>query len=47
MRVKCFFLGHEITRGSACPVTGIIRLDCKNCDASNMPKHTDNGMSFT
>lgn len=46
LRAKCFFVGHKVTKGAACPVTGIVRLDCKDCDASNMPRHENNGMSF-
>ncbi len=45
LRFKCFIIGHKVTKGAACPVTGIVRLECSSCDASNMPKH-NNGMSF-
>lgn len=46
MRAKCFIIGHKVTAGAACPVTGIVKLECDKCDASNMPKHKSGEMSF-
>ena len=37
--IICRIKGHSVVRGDACPVTGIIKLTCNNCGASNMPKH--------
>lgn len=39
LRAKCFFSGHKVVTGPACPVTGIVRLDCNTCGSSNMPRH--------
>jgi hypothetical protein len=35
----CKFKGHNVVRGNACPVTGIVKLTCNNCGATNVPKH--------
>jgi hypothetical protein len=41
LRIKCFISGHKVIKGNACPVTGMVRLDCITCGGSNMPKHVD------
>lgn len=46
LRIKCFILGHDVSYGTKCPVTGIVRIDCNSCGDSNMPKHIDKGGMF-
>jgi uncharacterized protein (DUF2237 family) len=43
---KCVFLGHSVEYGSKCPVTGIVKITCLKCGASNVPKHEDAGSRF-
>lgn len=35
----CQLLGHDVVRGNKCPVTGIVKLTCNKCGASNVPEH--------
>lgn len=39
--VKCILFGHDVVRGNKCPVTGIVKLTCNKCGATNVPKHND------
>lgn len=37
--IICKLKGHSVAKGDACPVTGIVRLTCTSCGATNVPKH--------
>lgn len=43
--LRCILNRHNVVVGEKCPVTGIKKLTCSVCGASNMPQHSG-GMSF-
>ena len=42
----CILRGHDVLHGPKCPVTGVIKLTCSKCGATNVPKHEDKENRF-